>query len=59
MTADKELWGGRWLVERAAGKGNAPRPPAKVRRRKHASWVLEFGLMFLLVALLPRKRKRK
>lgn len=58
MTADKELWCGRWTARQAMRAQPVP-VAAKPRRRKHAGLILELGLMLVLVALLPRGDKRR
>ena len=56
MTADKELWCGRWIALHAMRRVRTVSTTAKLRRR-HASLVLELALMLMLVALLPRGTK--
>ena len=59
MTADKELWCGRWIVRNAMRHTRTVATPTNRRRRRHAGLVLELALMLVLVALLPRGRKRR
>lgn len=58
MTADKELWCGRWIARHAMRRARTA-PAAANRRRRHAGLVLELALMSVLVALLPRGSKRR
>lgn len=59
MTADKELWCGRWIARHAMRRARTVPTAAKLRRRRHAGLVLELALMLVLVALLPRGSKRR
>jgi hypothetical protein len=60
MTADKELWCGRWIARHAMRLTRTVATPAnRRRRRRHAGLVLELAWMLVLVALLPRGRKRR
>jgi hypothetical protein len=57
MTFESGMHG--WLAcsRQEPAATTAKRPPP--RRRLHADWLLELGLMIVLAALLPRGDKRK
>ena len=59
MTADRELWCGRWVARHERPEACTVRTPVKSRRRRHADLVLELALMLVLAALLPRGNKRQ
>jgi len=57
MTCEDGIHGWRWCAGAEMGK-TKKRKPRRIRR-PHADWILELGLMLLLVALLPGKGRRK
>jgi hypothetical protein len=55
MNAEGEIRGLGWVVAPAEPLREKETPHAKrPRRRRHADWILELALMFVLAALLPR-----
>jgi hypothetical protein len=59
MIHGREQRARQWLMRCAPKVERRARAVPRVRRRKHAGWILELSLMLLLALLLPRPRKRK
>ena len=58
MTLEHGMCGWTLGGVREKEKRIAPKPRCR-RRRRHADWVLELGLMLLVAALLPRGGGRR
>jgi len=48
----------RWCYDAGEKTSGAKRTRRFRRRRCHAHWVLELALMFMLAALLPRRKDK-
>ena len=60
MNAEGEIGGWGWMAARGERlREKETRSAKRPRRRRHADWILELGLMLVLAALLPRGPRRQ